>query len=110
MVFRPFCFLEVDAFLTLTSYLKLDADHKDGQEILQAYDNMFLVFNGNGTHLAPWYAKLGFQKPSAPGRIPFLPTMGSLTGNGGVIPLLDLAIEKVSSIWQKFLLLLMTFP
>lgn len=65
---------------------------------MEAYNNTSLIFNGNGTHLAPWYAKLGFHKASAPGRIPFMPTMGSLTANGGVIPVLDLVVEKVSPI------------
>lgn len=74
---------------------QLDTEGKEGQEILEAYNKTSLVLNGNGTHLAPWYARLGFQRTSAPGRVAFMPTMWSLTGDGGNVPVLDLVVEKV---------------
>ncbi|KAH8110699.1 hypothetical protein DFH11DRAFT_1802190 [Phellopilus nigrolimitatus] len=68
---------------------KLDNDRKDASEILQAYDSCALLLGGNGTHLAPWHAKLGFQPQ------PFVATLASLTPDGGPVPLIDLIVEKV---------------
>ncbi|KAI5114831.1 hypothetical protein M0805_009730, partial [Coniferiporia weirii] len=67
---------------------KLDNDKKEPSEILQAYDACTLLLSGNGTHLAPWHAKLGFQAE------PFVATLGSLTPDGGSVPLVDFIIEK----------------
>ncbi|KIY73494.1 hypothetical protein CYLTODRAFT_416868 [Cylindrobasidium torrendii FP15055 ss-10] len=68
---------------------KLDSERKDGQEILKAEKSAKLVLCGNATHLAPWHAKLGFMK-----EYPII-TMNSLTGDGGVVPSMDVVVQKV---------------
>ncbi|EKM61613.1 uncharacterized protein PHACADRAFT_248310 [Phanerochaete carnosa HHB-10118-sp] len=47
-----------------------------------------LTVSGNGCHLAPWHAKLGFHSE------PFVATLGSLTPDGGLVPVMDLKIIK----------------
>ena len=47
------------------------------------------MLSGNSCHLAPWHAKLGFQ------RSPFVATMHSLTPDGGLIAAMNLEIVKV---------------
>ncbi|KAI0695618.1 hypothetical protein BC835DRAFT_1406150 [Cytidiella melzeri] len=68
---------------------RLSTGRKDATEILEGGDSLSLKICGNSTHLAPWHAKLGFQ------RDPFIATLGSLTPNGGVAAVLDVIIEKV---------------
>jgi len=58
-------------------------------EILEAYSDVHLVLSGNSTKLAPWHAKLGLQA------IPFVATLGSLTADGGAVPILDLIVTQV---------------
>ncbi|KAG7452267.1 uncharacterized protein BT62DRAFT_990538 [Guyanagaster necrorhizus] len=68
---------------------KLDSERKDPQEILEAYNSIKLILAGNSTHLAPWHAKLGFQR-----ELP-VATMHSLTRDGGIVAAMDLLIVKV---------------
>ncbi len=71
-------------------WVQLSAGRKDAAEILEAGDSLSLRVCGNSSHLAPWHAKLGFQ------RDPLVATLGSLTADGGVASVLDVVIEKVS--------------
>ncbi|KAI9453574.1 hypothetical protein BJY52DRAFT_1288754 [Lactarius psammicola] len=58
-------------------------------EVLEAYDKVELTITGNGTHLAPWHAKLGFQP------YPAIATLNSVNPDGGMIPCLELSVIKV---------------
>ncbi|KAL5536048.1 hypothetical protein ACEPAF_4152 [Sanghuangporus sanghuang] len=71
---------------------KLENEKKDPCEILEAYNSCTLLLSGNGSHLAPWHAKLGFHSE------PFIATLGSLTPDGGSVPSADFIIEKVHPI------------
>ena len=62
---------------------------KDPCDILEAYNACSLKLYGNGTHLSRWDTKLGYQMD------PFIATLGSLTLDGGIVPLMDLVVEKV---------------
>ncbi|KAI0275230.1 hypothetical protein BC834DRAFT_851763 [Gloeopeniophorella convolvens] len=57
-------------------------------EVLEAYDRVELNISGNGTHPAPWHAKLGFQPH------PAIATLHSISPEGGVVPCLDLIVVK----------------
>lgn len=80
-------------FVSMTSislsFSKIISPKKEAMEILQAYDILAFQLRGNGTHLAPWHAKLGFQET------PYISTLNSLAADGGNIVLMDLVIEKV---------------
>ncbi|KDQ63249.1 hypothetical protein JAAARDRAFT_75716 [Jaapia argillacea MUCL 33604] len=67
---------------------RLVSERKDGIEILEAYDSCHLSLCGNSSHLAPWHAKLGFQKH------PFVATLGSLTADGGVVSMMNVVVVK----------------
>ncbi|KAI0072234.1 hypothetical protein K474DRAFT_1651388 [Panus rudis PR-1116 ss-1] len=67
---------------------RIESDRKEPAEILEAYDSTTLLIYGNSTHLAPWHARLGFQ------REPFIATMRSLTADGGLVALMDVVIER----------------
>lgn len=71
------------------SYLQLSAERKEGSEILEAYNSNVLLLTGNSTHMAPWHAKLGFQ------RGPFVATLNSLTADGGNVAIMMLTVIKV---------------
>jgi len=58
-------------------------------EVLEAYDKVELNITGNGTHLAPWHTKLGFQPH------PAIATLHTLSSDGGVVPCLQLVTTKV---------------
>ncbi|KAH8994286.1 hypothetical protein EDB92DRAFT_1795793, partial [Lactarius akahatsu] len=51
-------------------------------EVLEAYNQVELTITGDGTHLAPWHTKLGFQP------YPAIATLNSISPNGGMIPCL----------------------
>ncbi|KAG2062232.1 hypothetical protein BDR06DRAFT_986119 [Suillus hirtellus] len=68
---------------------KLSAERKDGQEVLEAYDSSVLVLTGNSSHMAPWHAKLGFQ------RSPFIAMLNSLTADGGNVAVAAVEIIKI---------------
>jgi breast cancer 2 susceptibility protein len=68
--------------------LQLDTSRKDPSEVLEAYDNTIILLSANGTQLAPWYAKLGFQQGAIPR------TLYSLSGDGGLIPVMNVVVEK----------------
>lgn len=68
---------------------KLSSQRKEGAEILEAYDSTVLVITGNSSHMAPWHAKLGFQ------RTPFIATLNSLTPDGGNVAAMVVEIIKV---------------
>jgi hypothetical protein len=56
--------------------------------VLEAYDKVELIIAGNGTHPAPWHAKLGFQPRLA------IATLHTLSPDGGVVPCLQLVVTK----------------
>ncbi|KAG1783569.1 hypothetical protein EV702DRAFT_1054261 [Suillus placidus] len=68
---------------------RLSAERKDGQEVLEAYDSNALVLTGNSSHMAPWHAKLGFQ------RSPFIATLNSLTADGGNVAVAAVEVIKI---------------
>jgi breast cancer 2 susceptibility protein len=70
-------------------FVQLSAERKDGQEVLEAYDSNVLVLTGNSSHMAPWHAKLGFQ------RSPFIATFNSLTADGGNVAVAAVEVIKV---------------
>lgn len=74
---------------TPRSRLQLLAERKEGSEILEAYNSNVLLLTGNSTHMAPWHAKLGFQ------RDPFIATLNSLTSDGGNVAVMILTVIKV---------------
>ncbi|KAG0700654.1 hypothetical protein DFH29DRAFT_930783 [Suillus ampliporus] len=67
---------------------RLSAERKDGQEVLEAYESNVLVLTGNSSHMAPWHAKLGFQ------RSPFIATFNSLTPDGGSVAVVAIEVIK----------------
>ncbi|KAI0348271.1 nucleic acid-binding protein [Trametopsis cervina] len=67
---------------------RLSSEKKDGAEILEGGGSLSLRISGNSSHLAPWHAKLGFQKD------PFISMLGSLTSDGGTVAVCDVVIEK----------------
>ncbi|KAG2756480.1 hypothetical protein P692DRAFT_20765976 [Suillus brevipes Sb2] len=71
---------------------RLSAERKDGQEVLEAYDSNVLVLTGNSSHMAPWHAKLGFQ------RSPFIATFNSLTADGGNVAVAAVEVLKIHPI------------
>ena len=75
--------------LTPICSLQLDTANKDPDEVLKSFDSSFLVITGNGTHLAPWDAKLGFQ------RLPFIATLNSLTPDGGLVVMASVEVQNV---------------
>ncbi|KAH9958901.1 hypothetical protein BGW80DRAFT_1372376 [Lactifluus volemus] len=58
-------------------------------EVLEAYSKVELNLTGNGAHLAPWHAKLGFQQH------PAIATLHKLSPDGGTVPCLELVVTKV---------------
>ncbi|KAG1754940.1 uncharacterized protein EDB91DRAFT_1214138 [Suillus paluster] len=67
---------------------RLSAERKDGQEVLEAYESNVLVLAGNSSHMAPWHAKLGFQRSL------FIATFNSLTPDGGNVAVAAIEIIK----------------
>ncbi|BGP38565.1 hypothetical protein JCM10450v2_002514 [Rhodotorula kratochvilovae] len=67
---------------------KLDSIKSEGSEVLQALNSSTLVISGNSTSLAPWHATLGFH------REPFVASLSSLSSNGGLVPLVDIVIDR----------------
>ncbi|KAK7026152.1 breast cancer type 2 susceptibility [Favolaschia claudopus] len=67
---------------------KLHSERKEASEVLEAYNSTNLVLSGNSSHLVPWHTKLGFHSE------PWIATMHSLTGDGGVVAALDFVILK----------------
>ncbi|KAG8818991.1 hypothetical protein FRC17_010635, partial [Serendipita sp. 399] len=68
---------------------KLSANKKDADEVLKSFDSSSIIITANGTHLAPWNAKLGFiQRPS-------IPTLKSLTHDGGNVPFMFVTLDEV---------------
>lgn len=59
-------------------------------EVLDAYNSTRLVISGNSSHLAPWHAKLGFQ------RGPCISTLHHLNGDGGPVAVMAIVIIKVT--------------
>lgn len=47
------------------------------------------MITGNSTSLAPWHAKLGFRPE------PFVASLSSISPAGGLVPLLDVCIDRV---------------
>ncbi|KAG2022867.1 hypothetical protein CC2G_000587 [Coprinopsis cinerea AmutBmut pab1-1] len=68
---------------------RLLSEKKDPMEILEAYDSVKLALSGNSTHLAPWHAKLGFQRDR------YISTLRALSPDGGFISCVDVEILKV---------------
>ncbi|KZO89991.1 hypothetical protein CALVIDRAFT_491058 [Calocera viscosa TUFC12733] len=70
------------------SGIKLDAA-KEGKEVLKALDDTMLKLTGNSTCLARWYTKLGFAPK------PFVPTIASLSPDGGNVVMLHITVTKM---------------
>ena len=47
------------------------------------------MITGNGTHLASWDAKLGFQ------RLPFIATLSNLTTDGGLVVMARVEVRNI---------------
>ncbi|KAJ7597455.1 hypothetical protein C8J56DRAFT_320264 [Mycena floridula] len=73
---------------------KLSSERKEPAEILEAYNSVKLLLHGNGSHLAPWHAKLGFLKPCP------IATLHSVTPDGGIIPAIAITILQVFPIFH----------
>ncbi|PWN34330.1 uncharacterized protein FA14DRAFT_174026 [Meira miltonrushii] len=58
-------------------------------EPIEAFDTSPLLIRGNGCKLAPWHARLGFQKVS------WASSIRSLTVDGGSVSILDAVVTKV---------------
>ena len=61
---------------------------KDPDEVLKSFNTSFLVITGNGTQLASWDVKLGFQ------RQPFIATLNSLTPDGGLVVMATVEVQN----------------
>ncbi|KZT56058.1 hypothetical protein CALCODRAFT_436314 [Calocera cornea HHB12733] len=70
------------------SGIRLDAA-KEGQEVLKAFEDTQLKLTGNSTCIARWYTKLGFAPT------PFVPTIASLSPDGGKVPMLHITVTKM---------------
>jgi breast cancer 2 susceptibility protein len=81
--------LNLEPHLHCPSTPQLETLNKDPDEVLKSFDTAFLVITGNGTHLAPWDAKLGFQ------RRPFIATLNSLTPDGGLVVMASVEVQNV---------------
>ncbi|KAJ3750803.1 hypothetical protein DFH05DRAFT_1468596 [Lentinula detonsa] len=68
---------------------KLETERKDPLEPLEAFQSTKLIIHSNSSQLAPWHAKLGFQ------RGPYIFTMHSLTPEGGNVTLMDVVVLQV---------------
>jgi len=69
--------------------LQLNTVNKDPDEVLKSFDTSFLAIAGNGTQLASWGAKLGFQ------RLPFIATLNSLSPDGGLVVMAGVRLQNV---------------
>lgn len=58
-------------------------------EPIEAFETSPLLIRGNGSKIAPWHARLGFQK------IPFASSIRSLTVDGGPVSILDAVVTKL---------------
>ncbi|KWU44262.1 hypothetical protein RHOSPDRAFT_29372 [Rhodotorula sp. JG-1b] len=67
---------------------KLDAAGSEGTDVLKALNKSQLVISGNSTSLAPWHSKLGFTPE------PFVASLGSLSPDGGLAPLVDVFVKR----------------
>ncbi|GAA5870416.1 hypothetical protein JCM3774_002723 [Rhodotorula dairenensis] len=67
---------------------KLDTAGGEGTDVLRALNKSQLVISGNSTTLADWHAKLGFSP------VPFVAGLASLSPDGGLVPLVDVLIER----------------
>ena len=56
---------------------------------MDGLDKSRLILSGNGTSLARWDATLGLQSA------PFVAGLSSLSVDGGVVPLMEVVIEKL---------------
>ncbi|GAA5829427.1 hypothetical protein JCM11251_005045 [Rhodosporidiobolus azoricus] len=67
---------------------KLESSKNEGQDVLQALSRSSLTISGNSTSLVPWHATLGFH------REPFVSSLGRLSSKGGLVPLIDVIVER----------------
>ncbi|GAA5914284.1 hypothetical protein JCM5296_007234 [Sporobolomyces johnsonii] len=68
---------------------KLENPRGEGIDVLQALGRSSLVISGNSTSLAPWHATLGFCRER------FVAGFESLTSGGGLVPLVDVVVDKI---------------
>lgn len=61
----------------------------EGGDPLRSFDRVRLIIGGNTSKLAAWNAKLGFTRDS------FIGTIRSLSAEGGIVPLMDIVVEKM---------------
>ncbi|GAA5884455.1 hypothetical protein JCM6882_005258 [Rhodosporidiobolus microsporus] len=67
---------------------KLESSKNEGMDVLQALSRSSLTLSGNSTCLAPWHATLGFH------RDPFVSSLSRLSSKGGLVPLVDVVVER----------------
>ncbi|GAA5952250.1 hypothetical protein JCM10213_005182 [Rhodosporidiobolus nylandii] len=67
---------------------KLEASKNEGTDVLQGLSRSGLIISGNSTSLAPWHATLGFRPD------PFVASLNKLTSAGGLVPLIDVVVER----------------
>ncbi|GAA6011243.1 hypothetical protein JCM10207_008275 [Rhodosporidiobolus poonsookiae] len=67
---------------------KLVSAKSEGTDVLRALGHSTLQITGNSTSLAPWHATLGFRREQ------FVASLSSLTSAGGLVPLVDVVIER----------------
>lgn len=95
---RPFSFIQLDtAGSEGTDVLRALNKSQVGERIDLLTSKMAvtdrespsqLIMSGNSTSLAHWHAKLGFSPT------PFIAGLGSLSPDGGLVPLVDVLIER----------------
>lgn len=61
----------------------------EGGDPLRSFDHVRLILGGNTSKLAAWNARLGFTRES------FIGTIRSLSAEGGIVPLMDIVVEKL---------------
>lgn len=70
--------------------MQIETPKNEPIDILDSYGRAYLSLSGNSTHLAPWHAKLGFQRTRC------IATLHSLSPDGGRVPVMDIVITNVT--------------
>ena len=76
--------------LPIETHPFLQLEGREPDEVLASYDSAVLKIHGNSSKLAPWHAKLGFQRTT------YVCALRSLTPDGGIVAALDVVVDKVN--------------